>query len=142
MRPGSRDLRVSLGSGDAATGRRAVSMLAINAILGDLVLAGSIREMVRFPRWSEVRWKLKIASANTRIGLPLPCSLPRPYTRCRRGRRLPVFVAAGRDDLRPLTTMWLDQTELIVNKLRDRGTHQALGVATNAQGACVDSAST
>jgi hypothetical protein len=27
----------------------------------------------------------------------------------------------------------VDQTEYVVNKLRDRGTHQAFGVVTNAQ---------
>jgi hypothetical protein len=33
----------------------------------------------------------------------------------------------------PLMTICVDQTESIVNKLRDRGTHQACGVVTNAQ---------
>src|SRR5439155_107385 len=36
-------------------------------------------------------------------------------------------------ELRPLTTICVDQTEFVVNKLRDRGTHQAYGVVTNAQ---------
>ena len=36
-------------------------------------------------------------------------------------------------DVRPLTTICVDQTEFVVNKLRDRGTHQAFGVVTNAQ---------
>jgi hypothetical protein len=30
-------------------------------------------------------------------------------------------------------TICVDQTEFVVNKLRDRGTHQAFGVVTNAQ---------
>jgi len=33
----------------------------------------------------------------------------------------------------PLMTICVDQTEFVVNKLRDRGTHQAFGVVTNAQ---------
>lgn len=33
----------------------------------------------------------------------------------------------------PLMTICVDQTEFVVNKLRDRGTHQAYGVVTNAQ---------
>jgi hypothetical protein len=41
--------------------------------------------------------------------------------------------AADDADIRPLTTICVDQTEFIVNKLRDRGTHQAFGVVTNAQ---------
>src|SRR5437764_15482937 len=42
------------------------------------------------------------------------------------GNMLPAFVdARSPDDLRPLTTICVDQTEFVVNKLRDRGTHQA-----------------
>ena len=50
------------------------------------------------------------------------------------GNMLPAFVdAATSDGVRPLTTICVDQTEFVVNKLRDRGTHQAYGVVTNAQ---------
>ena len=50
------------------------------------------------------------------------------------GNMLPAFVdAATPDGVRPLTTVCVDQTEFVVNKLRDRGTHQAYGVVTNAQ---------
>lgn len=50
------------------------------------------------------------------------------------GNMLPAFVDALRpEDIRPLTTICVDQTEFVVNKLRDRGTHQAYGVVTNAQ---------
>jgi lysine-ketoglutarate reductase/saccharopine dehydrogenase-like protein (TIGR00300 family) len=50
------------------------------------------------------------------------------------GNMLPAFVDADNPaDVRPLTTICVDQTEFVVNKLRDRGTHQAFGVVTNAQ---------
>jgi len=50
------------------------------------------------------------------------------------GNMLPAFVdGPGPNELRPLTTICVDQTEFIVTKLRDRGTHQAFGVVTNAQ---------
>jgi lysine-ketoglutarate reductase/saccharopine dehydrogenase-like protein (TIGR00300 family) len=50
------------------------------------------------------------------------------------GNMLPAFVdAPDPADVRPLTTICVDQTEFVVNKLRDRGTHQAFGVVTNAQ---------
>ncbi len=50
------------------------------------------------------------------------------------GNMLPAFVDAPTpDELRPLATICVDQTEFVVNKLRDRGTHQAYGVVTNAQ---------
>jgi len=49
------------------------------------------------------------------------------------GNMLPAYVDQGGDRLRPLPTICVDQTEFVVNKLRDRGTHQAHGVVTNAQ---------
>jgi lysine-ketoglutarate reductase/saccharopine dehydrogenase-like protein (TIGR00300 family) len=48
------------------------------------------------------------------------------------GNMLPAFhVCDGAPQ--PLMTICVDQTEFVVNKLRDRGTHQAYGVVTNAQ---------
>ena len=32
-----------------------------------------------------------------------------------------------------IVTICVDQTEFLVSKLKDRGTHQAFGVVTNAQ---------
>jgi lysine-ketoglutarate reductase/saccharopine dehydrogenase-like protein (TIGR00300 family) len=50
------------------------------------------------------------------------------------GNMLPAFVDPGvTEEIRPLTTICVDQTEFVVTKLRDRGTHQAYGVVTNAQ---------
>jgi lysine-ketoglutarate reductase/saccharopine dehydrogenase-like protein (TIGR00300 family) len=50
------------------------------------------------------------------------------------GNMLPAFVDSDEpSEVRPLTTVCVDQTEFVVNKLRDRGTHQAYGVVTNAQ---------
>jgi len=50
------------------------------------------------------------------------------------GNMLPAFVDAPTPDgIRPLTTICVDQTEFVVTKLKDRGTHQAYGVVTNAQ---------
>jgi lysine-ketoglutarate reductase/saccharopine dehydrogenase-like protein (TIGR00300 family) len=49
------------------------------------------------------------------------------------GNMLPAFVDGPGQELRPLTTICVDQTEFVVTKLRDRGTHQAYGVVTNAQ---------
>jgi lysine-ketoglutarate reductase/saccharopine dehydrogenase-like protein (TIGR00300 family) len=48
------------------------------------------------------------------------------------GNMLPAFYLS--DGLpAPLMTICVDQTEFVVNKLKDRGTHQAYGVVTNAQ---------
>ena len=48
------------------------------------------------------------------------------------GNMLPAFHT-HRGAPEPLMTICVDQTEFVVNKLRDRGTHQAFGVVTNAQ---------
>jgi lysine-ketoglutarate reductase/saccharopine dehydrogenase-like protein (TIGR00300 family) len=49
------------------------------------------------------------------------------------GNMLPAYTASGDGSLRPLTTIAVDSSEFVVSKLRDRGTHQAFGVITNAQ---------
>jgi lysine-ketoglutarate reductase/saccharopine dehydrogenase-like protein (TIGR00300 family) len=50
------------------------------------------------------------------------------------GNMLPAFHTQTVDGHpAPLMTICVDQTEFVVNKLKDRGTHQAFGVVTNAQ---------
>jgi lysine-ketoglutarate reductase/saccharopine dehydrogenase-like protein (TIGR00300 family) len=49
------------------------------------------------------------------------------------GNMLPAYVVNADDSLRPLTTIAVDTSEFVVSKLKDRGTHQAFGVITNAQ---------
>ncbi|HEV8358174.1 MAG TPA: hypothetical protein VGQ17_15590 [Gemmatimonadales bacterium] len=48
------------------------------------------------------------------------------------GNLLPAFHS-HRGAPEPLMTICVDQTEFVVSKLKDRGTHQAYGVVTNAQ---------
>jgi hypothetical protein len=49
------------------------------------------------------------------------------------GNMLPAFVTAADGTLRQLPTICVDSSEFVVSKLKDRGTHQAFGVVTNAQ---------
>jgi len=49
------------------------------------------------------------------------------------GNMLPAYHTNHGGVPSPLMTICVDQTEFVVNKLRDRGTHQAFGVVTNAQ---------
>jgi lysine-ketoglutarate reductase/saccharopine dehydrogenase-like protein (TIGR00300 family) len=49
------------------------------------------------------------------------------------GNMLPTFCVAPGGEIREITTICVDQTEFLVSKLKDRGTHQAFGVVTNAQ---------
>ena len=48
------------------------------------------------------------------------------------GNMLPAY-ATTKSGIRPLTTIAVDSSEFVVSKLKDRGTHQAFGVITNAQ---------
>jgi lysine-ketoglutarate reductase/saccharopine dehydrogenase-like protein (TIGR00300 family) len=49
------------------------------------------------------------------------------------GNMLPAFVTNADGSLRELATICVDSSEFVVSKLKDRGTHQAFGVVTNAQ---------
>lgn len=49
------------------------------------------------------------------------------------GNMLPAYVVDADESIRPLTTVAVDSSEFVINKLKDRGTHQAFGVITNAQ---------
>ena len=49
------------------------------------------------------------------------------------GNMLPAFVSEKDGTMRELPTICVDSSEFVVSKLKDRGTHQAFGVVTNAQ---------
>jgi hypothetical protein len=49
------------------------------------------------------------------------------------GNMLPTFCVRPDGSISEITTICVDQTEFVVSKLKDRGTHQAFGVVTNAQ---------
>ncbi len=49
------------------------------------------------------------------------------------GNMLPAFITEPDGSLRELPTICVDASEFVVSKLKDRGTHQAFGVVTNAQ---------
>jgi hypothetical protein len=49
------------------------------------------------------------------------------------GNMLPAFVSLPDGNMRELATICVDSSEFVVSKLKDRGTHQAFGVVTNAQ---------
>ncbi|MFM8780752.1 MAG: hypothetical protein ACKOFO_04655, partial [Gemmatimonadota bacterium] len=49
------------------------------------------------------------------------------------GNMLPAYYEDPQRGLRELPTICVDASEFLVGKLKDRGTHQAVGVVTNAQ---------
>ncbi|MCH9014477.1 MAG: hypothetical protein IH877_02160 [Gemmatimonadetes bacterium] len=97
------------------------------------VLAGSIRDDGPLPGVItdavEAQRAMRVHAQKTTFALFLATVLHSIAV----GNMLPAFVDGGGDDLRPLHTICVDQTEFVVNKLRDRGTHQAHAVVTNVQ---------
>lgn len=49
------------------------------------------------------------------------------------GNMLPAYYRDATGELHELPTICVDASEFLVSKLKDRGTHQAVGVVTNAQ---------
>ena len=49
------------------------------------------------------------------------------------GNMLPTYYTTKDGSIEEIVTICVDQTEFLVSKLKDRGTHQAFGVVTNAQ---------
>ncbi|MCC6927649.1 MAG: hypothetical protein IT359_01550 [Gemmatimonadaceae bacterium] len=49
------------------------------------------------------------------------------------GNMLPAYYEDAERGIRELPTICVDASEFLVSKLKDRGTHQAVGVVTNAQ---------
>lgn len=49
------------------------------------------------------------------------------------GNMLPAYYTDSAGELYELPTICVDASEFLVSKLKDRGTHQAVGVVTNAQ---------
>ena len=147
-------------SGEGVTGGHALHMRAINAIrrAGSIeaavqqgivsggimhalvrhkipyVLAGSIRDDGPLPGVVSDTLAAQDAMRGITVKATFAVFVATALHAIAVGNMLPAFVdAANPDDIRPLTTICVDQTEFVVNKLRDRGTHQAFGVVTNAQ---------
>jgi len=98
------------------------------------VLAGSIRDDGPLPDTITdavaAQDAMRAYTRRTEMALFLATALHAIAT----GNMLPAYVydeASG--DVRPLPTICVDSTEFVVNKLKDRGTHQAFGVITNVQ---------
>jgi lysine-ketoglutarate reductase/saccharopine dehydrogenase-like protein (TIGR00300 family) len=147
-------------SGEGVEGGHALHMRAINAVRRAGSIEAAVREGIAksgIMHALVTRGVPYVLAGSIRDDGPLPDVIPdtlaaqdamRAYTAVATfavfvatalhaiavGNMLPAFVDAPADeDVRPLTTICVDQTEFVVNKLRDRGTHQAYGVVTNAQ---------
>lgn len=147
------------GAGEATTGGHGLHMRAINrvraagsiaaaveqGIITDgimhacvvhgvpFVLAGSIRDDGPLPDVIpdvlEAQDAMKRHTTKATMALLIATALHAIAT----GNMLPAFVTDADGSVRELPTICVDSSEFVVSKLKDRGTHQAFGVVTNAQ---------
>jgi hypothetical protein len=103
--------------------KRDVPFIMAGSIRDDGPLPDTVTEMVRAQEQMRAHAEratmaIMIATALHSIGF---------------GNMLPAYVVEKNGVFRPLTTIAVDSSEFVVSKLKDRGTHQAFGVITNAQ---------
>ncbi|HXY31671.1 MAG TPA: hypothetical protein VEI06_13255 [Gemmatimonadaceae bacterium] len=147
------------GAGEATTGGHGLHMRAINRVRAagsieaavaqgvitdgimhacvlhhvPFVLAGSIRDDGPLPGvYADVlagQDAMRPHTAKATMAIFIATALHAIAT----GNMLPAFVVNADGTLRDLPTICVDSSEFVVSKLKDRGTHQAFGVVTNAQ---------
>lgn len=147
------------GSGEATVGGHALHMRAINkvraagsiaaaveqGIIKDgimhacvqnkipFVLCGSIRDDGPLPGVltdsAAAQDAMRVHAIRATMAIMIATALHSIAT----GNMLPAFVTEPDGMLRELPTICVDSSEFVVSKLKDRGTHQAFGVVTNAQ---------
>jgi hypothetical protein len=97
------------------------------------VLCGSIRDDGPLPGvfadMAEAQDAMKVHTVKATMAILIATALHAIAT----GNMLPAFVTAKDGTIRELATICVDSSEFVVSKLKDRGTHQAFGVVTNAQ---------
>ena len=103
--------------------RNGVPFVLAGSVRDDGPLPDTIRDIVRAQELMREHAKkatmaIMIATALHSIGF---------------GNMLPSYIVEPDGNLRPLATIAVDSSEFVVSKLKDRGTHQAFGVITNAQ---------
>jgi hypothetical protein len=147
------------GSGEATTGGHGLHMRAINkvraagsiaeavkqGIIKDgimhacvvhdvpLVLTGSIRDDGPLPGVITDNLEAQDAMRAHAIRATMAILIATALHAIATGNMLPAFVTERDGSLRELPTICVDSSEFVVSKLKDRGTHQAFGVVTNAQ---------
>ena len=97
------------------------------------VLTGSIRDDGPLPgvlnEMTDAQDAMKAHTVKATMAILIATALHAIAT----GNMLPAFVTERDGSLRELPTICVDSSEFVVSKLKDRGTHQAFGVVTNAQ---------
>ena len=97
------------------------------------VLAGSIRDDGPLPETIVDNLEAQAAMREQTVKATMVVMVASALHSIAAGNMLPTFCIAPNGEMREITTICVDQTEFLVSKLKDRGTHQAFGVVTNAQ---------
>lgn len=97
------------------------------------VLAGSIRDDGPIPETIVDTLEAQAAMREQTVKATMVVMVASALHSIAAGNMLPTFCIAPNGEMREITTICVDQTEFLVSKLKDRGTHQAFGVVTNAQ---------
>jgi len=97
------------------------------------VLAGSIRDDGPLPETLTDALACQAAMRDQTTRATMVVMVATALHSIAAGNMLPTFCTSPEGDIREITTICVDQTEFLVSKLKDRGTHQAFGVVTNAQ---------
>ena len=147
------------GSGEATQGGHGLHMRAINKVRGagsiakaveqgiitngimhelvrhkvPFVLTGSIRDDGPLPDVVTDNLAAQDAMRAHAIKATMAILIATALHAIATGNMLPAFVTEQDGSLRELPTICVDSSEFVVSKLKDRGTHQAFGVVTNAQ---------
>jgi lysine-ketoglutarate reductase/saccharopine dehydrogenase-like protein (TIGR00300 family) len=147
------------GSGEATTGGHGLHMRAINKVRAagsmqraveqgivtdgimhacvkkavPFVLCGSIRDDGPLPEVFTDVLAAQDAMRAQAIKATMAIMIATALHAIATGNMLPAFVTEADGSLRELPTICVDSSEFVVSKLKDRGTHQAFGVVTNAQ---------
>ncbi len=97
------------------------------------VLAGSIRDDGPLPETIASAVEAQEAMREMTVRATMVVMVATALHAIAAGNMLPTFCTKPDGEIAEITTICVDQTEFVVNKLKDRGTHQAFGVVTNAQ---------
>ena len=108
-------------------------MHALTATGTPYVLAGSIRDDGPLPETIVDALQCQAAMREQTTRATMVVMVATALHSIAAGNMLPTFCTAPDGSIREITTICVDQTEFLVSKLKDRGTHQAFGVVTNAQ---------
>jgi lysine-ketoglutarate reductase/saccharopine dehydrogenase-like protein (TIGR00300 family) len=97
------------------------------------VLCGSIRDDGPLPEVYTDTLEAQDAMRSYAVRATLAIMIATALHSIATGNMLPAFVTEADGTLRELPTICVDSSEFVVSKLKDRGTHQAFAVVTNAQ---------